>query len=223
MFHSSLRHCVAHQTNLALLSCIESHLQCLYGCFCPSLKTHLKFIKLTKIMKIKGNKILPNIKIRWTYMINLVKYVFKYYIVLLRMHPQRHYQIYFLLFIWNIIRVEYYHATLKYNAFFDWICTIQGCVCVWFHKSNKSYEEVCHMYYNFEFFLKAMQSLISMLWLTLLTKAHNILLFTILNTKVDHLGFQFYGQHILYMDHLFNKDMIVHGFVTRGIYVKVMI
>jgi len=44
-----------------------------------------------------------------------------------------------------------------------------------------------------------------------------------LNTKVDHLGFQFYGQHILYMDHLFNKDMTIHGFVTREIYGKVMI
>jgi hypothetical protein len=129
----------------------------------------------------------------------------------------------FYCFYENIKGVEYYYATLKYNSFFDWICTIQGCVCVWFHKNHKNCEEVCHMYYNFEFLKKAMQSLISMFWLTLLTKAHNMLLFTILNTKVDHLGFQFYGQHILYMDRLFNNDMIVHGFVTRGIYVKVMI
>jgi hypothetical protein len=62
-----------------------------------------------------------------------------------------------------------------------------------------------------------------MLLLTLLTKTHNLLLLTILNTKVDHLGFQFYGQHILYMDHLLNQDMIVHDFVTKEIYVKVMI
>jgi hypothetical protein len=94
---------------------------------------------------------------------------------------------------------------------------------VWFHNNNKNCEEVYHMHYNFEFFKKVMQSLISMLWLTLFTKTHNLLLFTILNTKVDHLGFQFYGQHILYMDHLFNKDMTIHGFVTREIYVKVMI
>ncbi len=123
----------------------------------------------------------------------------------------------------NIIRVEYYHATFKYNEFFYWICTIQGCVCVWFHNNNKNCEEVYHMHYNFEFFKKVMQSLISMVWFTLFTKTHNLLLFTILNTKVDHLGFQFYGQHILYMDHLFNKDMTIHGFVTREIYVKVMI
>ncbi len=43
-------------------------------------------MKLEEIMKIKGNKILHNIKIRWIFMINLVKEVlFKYRILLMKM------------------------------------------------------------------------------------------------------------------------------------------
>lgn len=79
------------------------------------------------------------------------------------------------------------------------------------------------MYYNFEFFFQGNEIINFHALINFAHKKHILLLLTILNTKVDHLGFQFYGQNILYMDHLFNKDMIVHDFFTKEIYVKVMI
>jgi len=80
-------HCTAHQTkfaiqnlfNLPLVFCIENLLQCLYGYFNHSPKRHFEFTKLAKIMEIKGNKIMHNIKTSWISMINFIKRVLSKY------------------------------------------------------------------------------------------------------------------------------------------------
>jgi hypothetical protein len=60
--------------------------QCLYGYFNHNPKRHLEFSKLTNVMETKGNKILRNIKTRWTSMINPNKWVvLEYYILLMKM------------------------------------------------------------------------------------------------------------------------------------------
>jgi len=81
---------MAHHTNLAiqtlsnlpLVSHIEILLQCLYGYFNHIIKMHLGFTKWARIMEIKGNKILWNIKIIWISMINLIKCVLSMYCTL---------------------------------------------------------------------------------------------------------------------------------------------
>ncbi len=87
-------HCMAHWTNLTIqtlphlrsLSRIEALLQCLYVYFNYNPKKHLKFAKLAKIMQIKNNKILWNIKTKWISMINHVKRVlFKYHTLFMKM------------------------------------------------------------------------------------------------------------------------------------------
>ncbi len=87
-------HCMAHETNLTiqtfsnlpLVSCIESLLQCIYAYFNHSPKRHLEFAKLIEIMETKGNEILQNIKTRWISMLNLVKCVlFKNCILYMKM------------------------------------------------------------------------------------------------------------------------------------------
>jgi len=87
---------MAHHTNLAvqtfsnlpLDSCIEILLKYLYGYFNHMLKMHLEFTKWARIMEIKGNKILWNIKITWISMINPIKCVLSvYYILLMKMAP----------------------------------------------------------------------------------------------------------------------------------------
>jgi hypothetical protein len=85
-------YCIAHHTNLAvqtlsnlpLVSHIEILLQCLYGYFNHILKMHLEFTKWARIMEIKGNKFLWNIKITWISMINPTKCVLFMYCTLLR-------------------------------------------------------------------------------------------------------------------------------------------
>ncbi len=84
MFYLLLVYIVLHMvqtfSNVPLVSCIKNLLQCLYGYFNHSPKKHLEFIKLVKIMEIKGNKIL------WISMISLVKCaLFKYHILLMKM------------------------------------------------------------------------------------------------------------------------------------------
>jgi hypothetical protein len=74
-------HCMAHQTNLAvqslssmpMVSKLENLLQSLYGYFSSSLKHHLEFTKLTKIVEIKRLKVLLNAKTRWINMLPLLK------------------------------------------------------------------------------------------------------------------------------------------------------
>jgi hypothetical protein len=72
---------MAHQTNLAvqslssmpMVSKLENLLQSLYGYFSSSLKHHLEFTKLTKIVEIKRLKVLLNAKTRWINMLPLLK------------------------------------------------------------------------------------------------------------------------------------------------------
>jgi len=87
---------MAHHTNLAIQtfsnlpldSCIEILLKYLYGYFNHILKTHLEFTKWARIMEIKGNKFLWNIKITWNSMINPIKCVLSmYYTLLMKMAP----------------------------------------------------------------------------------------------------------------------------------------
>jgi len=72
-------------SNLPLVFYIENLLQCLYGYFNHSPKRHLEFIMLAKVMEIEGNKIICNIKTRWTSMINPIKQMLpKYYTLLMK-------------------------------------------------------------------------------------------------------------------------------------------
>jgi len=83
-------HYMAHQTNLTmqtlsnlpLVSCIESLLQCIYVYFSHRPKRHSKFAKLVEIMETKGNEILQNIKTRWISMLSFVKHVLSKYCIL---------------------------------------------------------------------------------------------------------------------------------------------
>jgi hypothetical protein len=73
-------------SNLPLVFYIENLLQCLYGYFNHSPNRHLEFIKLAKVMETEGNKIIRNIKTRWTFMINPIKQMLpKYYTLLMKM------------------------------------------------------------------------------------------------------------------------------------------
>jgi hypothetical protein len=89
--HSIGVHYVTHRTNLAmqtlsklpLVIWLENMLQTLHSYFAHSPKRHLEFTKLEKLMQIKGNKILRNVKIRWISMLNLAKKVTAKYRTLL--------------------------------------------------------------------------------------------------------------------------------------------
>jgi len=70
-------------SNLPLVFHVEILLQCLYRYFNHILKMHLEFTKWARIMEIKGNKILWNIKITWISMINFIKCVVSMYCTLL--------------------------------------------------------------------------------------------------------------------------------------------
>jgi hypothetical protein len=52
---------------------LENLLQCLYSYFTHSCKRHLKFIKLSKLMATKGNKILWNVQTRWISTLNPIE------------------------------------------------------------------------------------------------------------------------------------------------------
>jgi hypothetical protein len=86
-------HFMAHGTNLviqtfsnlSLVSHIEVHLQ-FVNVFSHDPKRHLQFIKLKKIVEIKGNIILQNTKTRWMSMVSPIKHVLpKYCIFLMKM------------------------------------------------------------------------------------------------------------------------------------------
>ncbi len=78
-------HCMAHETNLVMqslssmpmVSKLENLFQSLYGYFSSSLKHHLEFTKLAKIVEIKGLKVLLNVKTRWINMLPLLKKVWE--------------------------------------------------------------------------------------------------------------------------------------------------
>jgi hypothetical protein len=118
MFHSSLRHCVVHQTNLPLLTYIESHLQCLYDYFCPSWDIW-SLPNWKRSWKLRAIKYYPTSKLDghiWSTLWNMclsitLSFYGCIYIGTTKSNFSHFYE--------NIIRVEYYHATLKYNAFFD--------------------------------------------------------------------------------------------------------
>jgi len=73
---------MAHQTNfeiqtlsnLPLVFHIENLLQWLYDYFNHIPKRPFEFTKLVEFMEFKGNIIFLNIKSRWIFMINFVKY-----------------------------------------------------------------------------------------------------------------------------------------------------
>jgi hypothetical protein len=55
----------------------------MYGYFNHSPKRRLKFYKLTQILKMKGNKILKNVKTRWMSMLESLKNIMVEYHILL--------------------------------------------------------------------------------------------------------------------------------------------
>jgi len=83
-------HHVVHRTtfgnlkspkDLTFIARIEVFMMNMYGYFNHSPKRHLKFYKLTQIWKVKGSKILKNVKTRWMSMLEplkniMVKYLF---------------------------------------------------------------------------------------------------------------------------------------------------
>ncbi len=82
-----VQHYMAHRTNLVVQSLSNLHLvaklkdllQSLYSYFSNSLKQHLEFTKLVKIMVIWGLKILWNAKIQWISMLEPLKHVMEEY------------------------------------------------------------------------------------------------------------------------------------------------
>ncbi len=85
-------HYMAHRMNLVvqillvfpLVKHIENlFIQTLHGYFAHSLKRHLEFTKLIKIMETKGNKILHNVKTTWISMFSLAKIMMVQYKTLL--------------------------------------------------------------------------------------------------------------------------------------------
>jgi hypothetical protein len=75
--HMHGMHCVVHRTDLAveilsdlpLVSCVEELLAWLYNYFSCSPKRHLELEKLCELLKVKGEKILNNMKTRWISML----------------------------------------------------------------------------------------------------------------------------------------------------------
>jgi hypothetical protein len=86
-------HHVVHRTtfgnlksprDLTFIARIEVFMMNMYGYFNHSPKRHLKFYKLTQIWKVKGSKILKNVKTRWMSMLEPLKNIMvKYHIFLL--------------------------------------------------------------------------------------------------------------------------------------------
>ncbi len=85
---------MAHRTNLMVQTLshlqmgneIEGLLQTLSNYFSKSLKRHLEFTKLTKLMETKGAKTLNNVKTHWISMLSLARCVMaKYKILLMKM------------------------------------------------------------------------------------------------------------------------------------------
>ncbi len=71
---------------LLLVVRIENFVQCLYFYFTHSPKRHLEFIKITKLMATKGNKIFRNVKTRWISMLSPAKRVMvEYKTILVKM------------------------------------------------------------------------------------------------------------------------------------------
>jgi hypothetical protein len=74
---------MAHRINLAnqglftmlMVSKLEDLLQTFYGYFSSSPKHHLQFTKLVAIVKIKGPKVIYNLKTRWISMFQPLKCV----------------------------------------------------------------------------------------------------------------------------------------------------
>jgi hypothetical protein len=64
---------------MLMVSKLEDLLQSFYRCFSSSAKHHLEFTKPTKIVEIKGLKVLWNVKKRWINMLAPFKKVGKDY------------------------------------------------------------------------------------------------------------------------------------------------
>jgi len=62
-------------SKLNMVNKLESLFQTLYAYFYKSPKRHLELIKVVKIMEIKGNRPLNNVKTRWISMLALAKRV----------------------------------------------------------------------------------------------------------------------------------------------------
>jgi hypothetical protein len=109
-------------------------LQCLYIYFNHNLKRHLESTKLAKIMEIKGNKILWNIKTKLISMISHVKLVLSKYHTLLMKMPldaptiaSTKSNLCFAYWCKNIVGVECHYATVGGSSFIDQIFPTTWC------------------------------------------------------------------------------------------------
>jgi hypothetical protein len=64
------------------MKCIEDLFLSLYSYFYHNPERHLEFLKLANLMKVKGNKILQNVKTHWINMLSLTKWVLLMYMPL---------------------------------------------------------------------------------------------------------------------------------------------
>jgi hypothetical protein len=69
-----------------MVSRLEGFFQTLYNYFSKSLKRHLEFTKLAKLMETNGAKILKNLKTRWIFMMSHIRHLMvKYRTLLMKM------------------------------------------------------------------------------------------------------------------------------------------
>jgi hypothetical protein len=116
---------MAHRANLAIqslstmlmVSKLKYLFQKIYGYFYSSPKHHLQFTKLVAIIKIKGPKVIQNLKTRWISMFQPLKCVGKKYMnLIIKMET-------------NCNLLESIKA--NFLNFFD-IVTILGLACIYF-------------------------------------------------------------------------------------------
>jgi hypothetical protein len=82
-------HCTTHHINLEVQTLLKLHKSIAWksttkitNFFAHSLKRHLEFTSLTKLMCRKGNKIIWNVKAIWISILNSIKKVMAKYIIL---------------------------------------------------------------------------------------------------------------------------------------------
>ncbi len=191
-------------SNLPLVSCIENLLQYLYGYFSHSPKRHLKCTKMAKIMETKGNKILWSIKTRWISMISFVKHVLsKYRTLFMKMAldapiiPFAKSNLSLLIDVESMLglnvmmsMLKAIHSLIKFAKLkdvfvYDFITIVmirEGDVCCMFYDKQSSFEG--NVFNNFTILINIIHENSNFHWIK------------DLNTTIDHLAFEFVGQHM---------------------------
>jgi hypothetical protein len=128
----------AYLSTIPLVKWIESLLQTLHAYFAHSPMRHLEFTKLAKIMEMRGNKILCNMKTWWISMLSLVKKIMVKYITLLlkmamdnSMNQQVKINFEHLYDLQIVLNLCMHFALAKICAWFNQVCSSVGHICLW--------------------------------------------------------------------------------------------